>query len=53
MREGTVRATFGVIVGNRGFFPDHLARSGREEMLTAIGIIWIWKLQPAFASRTG
>ena len=36
MREGTVRATFGVIVGNRGFFPDHLARSGREEMLTAI-----------------
>jgi L-fucose isomerase-like protein len=28
--------TFGVIVGNRGFFPDHLARSGREEMITAI-----------------
>jgi L-fucose isomerase-like protein len=28
--------TFGVIVGNRGFFPDHLARSGREEMLTAL-----------------
>lgn len=25
--------TLGVIVGNRGFFPDHLARSGREEML--------------------
>ena len=25
--------TFGVIVGNRGFFPDHLAKSGREEML--------------------
>ncbi|HXR96894.1 MAG TPA: L-fucose/L-arabinose isomerase family protein [Terriglobales bacterium] len=23
---------FGVIVGNRGFFPDHLARSGRDEM---------------------
>jgi L-fucose isomerase-like protein len=23
----------GVIVGNRGFFPDHLAKSGREEML--------------------
>ena len=25
--------TFGVIVGNRGFFPDHLAKSGREELL--------------------
>jgi len=21
--------TFGLIVGNRGFFPDHLAQSGR------------------------
>src|SRR5438034_499271 len=31
----------GVIVGNRGFFPDHLARSGRQEMTserTAKGI---------------
>jgi L-fucose isomerase-like protein len=28
--------TFGVIVGNRGFFPDHLAKSGRVEMLAAI-----------------
>jgi L-fucose isomerase-like protein len=27
---------FAVIVGNRGFFPDHLARSGRAEMLAAI-----------------
>ncbi len=25
--------TLGLIVGNRGFFPDHLAKSGREEML--------------------
>ena len=25
--------TFGVIVGNRGFFPDVLAREGREEVL--------------------
>ncbi len=25
--------TFGVIVGNRGFFPDHLAQSGRSEMI--------------------
>jgi L-fucose isomerase-like protein len=24
---------FGVIVGNRGFFPDHLAKSGRVEMI--------------------
>jgi L-fucose isomerase-like protein len=31
------RMTFGVIVGNRGFFPDHLARSGREEMIRALG----------------
>ncbi len=22
----------GLIVGNRGFFPDHLAKTGREEM---------------------
>ena len=28
--------TFGLIVGNRGFFPDHLAKSGREEMLAAV-----------------
>ena len=24
--------TLGMIVGNRGFFPDHLARSGQQEM---------------------
>ena len=28
--------TFGMIVGNRGFFPDHLAKSGREEMIAAL-----------------
>ncbi|MBI4906625.1 MAG: fucose isomerase [Acidobacteria bacterium] len=28
--------TFGIIVGNRGFFPDHLARTGREEMIEAV-----------------
>src|SRR6202012_3493061 len=28
--------TFGVIVGNRGFFPDHLAKTGREEMLKVL-----------------
>src|SRR5215469_6094137 len=30
------RMTFGMIVGNRGFFPDHLAQSGRSEMIAAI-----------------
>src|SRR5271167_13017 len=27
------KMTFGVIVGNRGFFPDHLAKSGRVQIL--------------------
>jgi L-fucose isomerase-like protein len=26
------KMTMGIIIGNRGFFPDHLAKSGREEM---------------------
>jgi L-fucose isomerase-like protein len=30
------KMTFGVIVGNRGFFPDHLAKSGREEILSLL-----------------
>ncbi len=30
------KMTLGLIVGNRGFFPDHLARSGRQEMKTAL-----------------
>ena len=30
------RVTLGVIVGNRGFFPGHLARTGRDEMLKAL-----------------
>jgi L-fucose isomerase-like protein len=30
------KMTMGMIVGNRGFFPDHLAKSGREEMLVAL-----------------
>jgi L-fucose isomerase-like protein len=29
-------ATFGVIIGNRGFFPDVLARDGREEILRVL-----------------
>ncbi|MDZ4802401.1 MAG: L-fucose/L-arabinose isomerase family protein [Bryobacteraceae bacterium] len=27
---------FGIIVGNRGFFPDHLAKSGREQILAVL-----------------
>src|SRR5947209_5970814 len=30
------KMTMGVIIGNRGFFPDQLARSGREEMIQAL-----------------
>ena len=30
-------STFGVIIGNRGFFPDVLARDGREEILRVLG----------------
>src|SRR5580704_2849634 len=38
MREGqstemSAKTTFGLIIGNRGFSPNHLARSGREEMI--------------------
>src|ERR1035437_8165090 len=37
MNNGKSRPiTFGMIVGNRGFFPDHLAQSGRTEMIAAI-----------------
>jgi L-fucose isomerase-like protein len=32
----TKKMTMGIIVGNRGFFPDHLAKSGREEMIRAL-----------------
>jgi L-fucose isomerase-like protein len=30
------KMTYGLIVGNRGFFPDHLAKTGREEMMQAV-----------------
>ena len=30
------KMTMGLIVGNRGFFPDHLAKSGREEMMQVL-----------------
>ena len=28
--------TFGVVVGNRGFFPDQLAKTGREEIISVL-----------------
>jgi L-fucose isomerase-like protein len=31
------KMTMGLIVGNRGFFPDHLAKTGRDEMTQALG----------------
>ncbi|MFQ5795289.1 MAG: L-fucose/L-arabinose isomerase family protein [Candidatus Bipolaricaulia bacterium] len=30
------QATFGVIIGNRGFFPDQLAQEGREEIIKVL-----------------
>src|SRR5437588_4681575 len=30
------RMTMGVIIGNRGFFPDQLAKTGREETIQAL-----------------
>jgi hypothetical protein len=30
------KTTLGVIVGNRGFFPDHLCETGREEILRVL-----------------
>ncbi len=34
--NGGARTTLGLIVGNRGFFPDHLAASGREDMIRVL-----------------
>jgi hypothetical protein len=28
--------TFGIVVGNRGFFPGHLAKTGREEIISVL-----------------
>ncbi len=30
------KMTFGIIVGNRGFFPHHLAKTGREEIIAVL-----------------
>ena len=35
-RVAEKKMTMGLIVGNRGFFPDHLAKTGREEMLNVL-----------------
>src|SRR5713101_4723915 len=35
------KSTFGLIIGNRGFFPDHLAKSGREEMIQVLQSVGI------------
>src|SRR5450432_271404 len=37
----TKKMTMGLIVGNRGFFPDHLAKTGREEVLRVLGVAGI------------
>lgn len=37
----------GLIVGNRGFFPDHLAKSGREEMLAVLEKAGVDVIAPA------
>lgn len=34
----TQKTTIGLIVGNRGFFPSHLCRDGREEMIRLLGM---------------
>ena len=30
------KMTFAIVVGNRGFFPDHLAKTGREEIISVL-----------------
>src|SRR5215813_7793142 len=36
LRQAKRKMTLGMVVGNRGFFPDHLARSGHQEMKAAL-----------------
>lgn len=50
----SARATLGVIVGNRGFFPGHLCETGREEVLRVLREENIEPLiLPAEATRYG
>ena len=51
MKNGR-QMTFGMIVGNRGFFPGHLAKEGREEMLKALDGAGIRNLADRLATRT-
>ena len=50
----TGKMTMGLIVGNRGFFPDHLAKTGREEMMRVLqdaGIdVVVLEQAPAFTA---
>jgi len=41
--------TLGLIVGNRGFFPDHLAKSGREEMMAVLEAAGVRVIAPGTA----
>ena len=46
--------TLGIIVGNRGFFPDHLCDSGRKEILLALGKLGFGAvILPAAATKFG
>ncbi|MEW6045546.1 MAG: L-fucose/L-arabinose isomerase family protein [Bacillota bacterium] len=48
------KATLGVIVGNRGFFPGHLCEAGREQVLQALQAEGIEPvILPAQATRYG
>jgi len=43
------KATLGVIVGNRGFFPDHLCGEGRQRILKVLEKL---DLEPIILSTT-
>lgn len=46
--------TLGIIIGNRGFFPDHLCDSGRKEILQTLEKLGIGAvLLPASATKFG
>jgi L-fucose isomerase-like protein len=38
------KMTMGVIIGNRGFFPDLLAKAGREEMIKALSKAGVYSI---------
>ena len=46
MSDASTRMTLGVIIGNRGFFPDHLAESGRREILAALEAAGVYAVLP-------